>query len=69
MSNKRSTIICLFHEGCRQCEIVRLLRCPKQTISNVIKRFKKLGNETDSPGRSRKNLVRIQRTSISFEIK
>ena len=54
MSNKRSAIICLFQEGCRQCEIVRILKCPKQTVSNAIERFKEPGHEGDRPERGRR---------------
>ena len=57
MSNKRSAILELFRRGKRQCDIVRLLNVPRQTVSKAIIRFKELGHEGDRPGRGRKCTV------------
>jgi len=57
MSNKRSAILELFRAGKRQCEIVRLLNMPKQTISDAINRFKELGHDGRRPGSGRKRTV------------
>ncbi|UYV72585.1 hypothetical protein LAZ67_9003861 [Cordylochernes scorpioides] len=38
----------------RQCEIVRLLKVPQQTVSKAIHRFNELGHEGDRAGRGRK---------------
>ena len=43
MSKARSAIIELFLAGNQQCEIVRLLRVPKQTVNKAIKRYQELG--------------------------
>lgn len=57
MSNPRSAILKLFIAGKRQCEIVRLLKVPKQTVSDAIKRFKELGHDGRRPGSGRKRTV------------
>ncbi|KAM8707532.1 hypothetical protein ACLKA7_005075 [Drosophila subpalustris] len=57
MSSKRCAILELFRQGNRQCEIVRLLDVPRQTVSKAIRRFNELGHEGDRPGRGRKSTV------------
>lgn len=57
MSNIRSAILELFREGKRQCEIVRLLRVPKQTVSDAICRFRELGHYGRRPGSGKKRSV------------
>ncbi|KAL7737264.1 hypothetical protein ACLKA6_012888 [Drosophila palustris] len=57
MSSKRCAILELFRQGNRQCEIVRLLDVPRQTVSKAIRRFNQLGHEGDRPGRGRKSTV------------
>ncbi|KAM8702243.1 hypothetical protein ACLKA7_005106 [Drosophila subpalustris] len=57
MSSKRCAILELFRQGNRQCEIVRLLDVPRQTVSKAIRRFNELGHKGDRPGRGRKSTV------------
>jgi len=57
----RSAIIALFQAGKRQCEIVRDLGVPRQTVSKAIKRFRELGHIGDRSGRGRKRSVRTPR--------
>jgi len=57
MSSIRHTIISLYQQGFLQCDIVKSLCCPKQTVSKVIKRFNELGHYGDRPGRGRKCTV------------
>ena len=57
MSNKRSTILELFRKGMRQCDIVRLLNVPKQTVSKAVNRFKELGNDGRRSGSGRRRTV------------
>lgn len=61
MTENRKHIMQLFRSGKRQCEIARMLKVPKQTISDVIKRFKELGNTGRRPGSGRKRTVNISR--------
>lgn len=57
MSNKSGVILELFRQGKRQCEIVRLLNVPRQTVSDAINRFKELGHDGRRPGSGRKRTV------------
>ena len=57
MSNKRSAILDLFRKGMRQCDIVRLLNVPKQTVSKAFNRFKELGHDGCRPGSGRRRTV------------
>ena len=50
MSNKDSAILKLFRKGMRQCDIVRLLNVPKQTVSKAVNRFKELSHDGRHPG-------------------
>lgn len=54
MAKERSAILELHRRGKRQCEIVRLLNVPQQTVSKGIRRYEELGHEGDRPGRGRK---------------
>ncbi|GFU76421.1 paired domain-containing protein [Trichonephila clavipes] len=64
MSSKWSSILKLFQQEKRQCEIVRLLNVPIQTVSDAICRFKELGND----GRSgRKRNVNTSRNGKAIE--
>ena len=47
MSKNRESIISLFLKNIRQCDIVRLLAVPQQTVSKAIKRYLELGNTQD----------------------
>ncbi|UYV84295.1 hypothetical protein LAZ67_X001770 [Cordylochernes scorpioides] len=75
ISNKRSAIIELFRQGKRQCEIVRLLKVPQQTVSKAIHRFNEFGHEGDRAGRGRKRTAnyifikrRLQRYSRAYKL-
>ena len=57
MSNKRSAILELFRKGMRQCDIVRLLNVPKQTVSKAVNCFKELGHDGRCPGSGRRRTV------------
>ena len=57
MSNKRSAILELFRKEMRQCDIVRLLNVPKQTVSKAVIRFKELGHDGRRPGSGRRRTV------------
>ncbi|GFT19315.1 paired domain-containing protein [Trichonephila clavipes] len=61
MSSKGSTILELFQQGKRQCEIVYLLNVPRQTVSDTICRFREFGNDGRLPGSGRKRTVNILR--------
>ena len=41
----------------RQCDIVRLLNVPKQTVSKAVNRFKELGHDGRCPGSGRRRTV------------
>ncbi|UYV68357.1 hypothetical protein LAZ67_5004044 [Cordylochernes scorpioides] len=43
----------------RQCEIVRLLKVPQQTLSKAIHRFNEFGHEGDRAGRGRKRTANL----------
>uniref|UniRef100_A0A1I7RIM5 DDE_3 domain-containing protein n=1 Tax=Bursaphelenchus xylophilus TaxID=6326 RepID=A0A1I7RIM5_BURXY len=45
MSSERGAILTLFRSGKRQCDIVRMLGVPKQTVSKAVKRFRELGHD------------------------
>ena len=57
MSNKRGAILELFRKGMRQCDIVRLLNVPEQTVSKAVNRFKELGHDGRRPGSGRRRTV------------
>lgn len=61
MVKNRSAILALYQQGKKQCEIVKLLKVPKQTVSYAIKRFKELGHDGERSGRGRKCSVNTQR--------
>ena len=65
MSNKRSAILELFRKGMRQCDIVRLLNVPKQTVPKAVNRFKELGHDGRRPGSGRRRTVN---TSVNCQI-
>ncbi|GFW91682.1 DDE_3 domain-containing protein [Trichonephila clavipes] len=63
MSRKRSAIYEWFQHGKRQCEIFRLLNVARQTVSDVICRFKELSNDDRRQGRERKRTANTLRNS------
>ena len=60
-----SAILELFRKGMRQCDIVRLLNVPKQTVFKVVNRFKELGHDGHCPGSGRR---RTANTSSNRQI-
>ena len=71
MSKNRESIISLFLKNIRQCDIVRRLAVPKQTVSKAIKRYIEQGNTQDRPssGRPRTENTTRNRKIIRDRIK
>ena len=68
MADLRAGIVRLWQEGMKQCDIVRSMDIPKQTVSKAIQRFRETGINADRPrsGRpitatTRQNIQRVKR--------
>ena len=58
---QREAIIELHRAGKKNSDIIKLIKAPKSTVYNTIKRFKELGNASDRPRSGRPRTPRTQK--------
>ena len=58
---QREAIFELHRAGMRNSEIIKLIKSPKSTVYDTIKRFKEFDNASDRPRRGRSQTARTQK--------